>query len=43
VKKGTVVRLRADNSRSAADVWEILRAGQAAGVDLFVLAVQAQE
>lgn len=43
VKKGTVVRLRADGSRSAADVWEILRAGQAAGVDLFVLAVQAPE
>jgi len=43
VKRGTVVRLRADSSRSAADVWEILRAGQAAGVDLFVLAVQAPE
>ena len=43
VSKGAVVRLRADSSRSAADVWEILRAGQAAGVDLFALAVRAPE
>jgi TonB family protein len=43
VSKGTVVRLRADGSRSAADVWEILRAGQAAGVDLFVLDVRGPE
>lgn len=39
VSRGAVVRLRVDVSRSTSDVWEILRAGQAAGVELFALAV----
>jgi TonB family protein len=43
VRKGAVIRLRADGSRSVADVWEILSAGQAAGVGLFALAVRAPE
>jgi hypothetical protein len=40
VRRGAVVRLRIDVSRSTSDVWEILHDGRTAGVALFALAVR---